>query len=123
MDFLPVEIVDGRLTSELGPLDKDSLTADHHSSGERPVLEIMVRPDCIECLPDAGGDGVILDREFRGAFYQYRVRLPSGNKVSCLMSHIAEMPVGAPVSVRLRDGHRARLFADGRLVEASGVCD
>ena len=123
VDFLPVEIVDGRLTSELGPLDKDSLPADHHSSGKRPVLEIMVRPDCIECLPDAGGDGVILDREFRGAFYQYRVRLASGNKVSCLMSHIAEMPVGAPVSVRLRDGHRARLFADGRLVEAPGVCD
>jgi iron(III) transport system ATP-binding protein len=123
VDFLPVEIVDGRLTSELGPLDEDSLPADHHNSGERPILEIMVRPDCIECLPDADGDAVIVDREFRGAFYQYRVRLTSGNMVSCLMSHIAEMPVGAPVSVRLRDGHRARLFADGRLVEASGVCD
>lgn len=122
VDFLPVDVIDGRLTSELGPLGHISVPADQSSDGERPVLEFMIRPDCIECFPDANGGAVITDREFRGAFYLYRVRLASGTQVSCLMSHIAEFSVGDSVSVRLRDGHRARLFANGRLVESSEVC-
>ena len=79
----------------------------------------MVRPDCLECYPDDDGRGVVVGREFQGAFYQYRVRLPSGREVRCLMSHIAEYPVGAAVSLRLREGHRARLFVDGRLAGAA----
>ena len=117
--FLPVEVGDGVLTCELGTMGIDALPASHRGWGERPMLEVMVRPDCIECLPDADGNAVVIDREFRGAFYLYRVRLASGYQVSSLMSHITELPVGAPVGVRLRHGHRARLFADGRLVEAA----
>ena len=122
VDFLPVAVIDGRLTSELGPLGNISMPADRFGDGERAQLEFMIRPDCIECSPDADGGAVIIDREFRGAFYLYRVRLASGTQVSCLMPHIVELYVGDPVSVRLRDGHRARLFASGRLVEASEVC-
>lgn len=122
VDFLPVDVIDGRLTSELGPLGHISGAADRFGDGGRPELEFMIRPDCIECSEDADGGAVIIDREFRGAFYLYRVRLASGTQVSCLMSHIVEFSVGDSVSVRLRDGHRARLFANGRLVEASEVC-
>ena len=122
VDFLPVDVVDERLTSELGPLGQISIAAARFGNGERPELEFMIRPDCIECIPDADGGAVIIDREFRGAFYLYRVRLASGTQVSCLMSHIVELSVGDPVSVRLRDGHRARLFANGRLVEAGELC-
>lgn len=122
VDFLPVDVVDGRLTSELGPLGHISVRAGRFGEGEHPQLEFMIRPDCIECSQDADGGAVIIDREFRGAFYLYRVRLASGTQVSSLMSHIAEFSVGDSVSVRLRDGHRARLFANGRLVEASEVC-
>ena len=75
----------------------------------------MVRPDCIECYPDGDGAGVISGREFQGAFYLYWVRLPSGQEVRCLLSHIAEYPVGAAVSLRLREGHQGRLFRDGSL--------
>ena len=123
VDFLPAHVINGRLTSELGPLGRISAPAGWSGDGERPVLEFMIRPDCVECSPDAEGGAVIIDREFRGAFYLYRVRLASGTRVSCLMSHIVELSVGDPVSVRLRVGHRARLFANGRLVEAGEVCD
>ena len=116
VDFLPVDMVDGNLASELGPLGEDFQSAD---LAQLPNLEIMVRPDCIECLPDVGGNAVIVEREFRGAFYLYRVQMPSGSQVRCLMSHIVEMSVGMPVSVRLRNGHRARLFTDGSLVEST----
>ena len=121
VDFLPVDVIDGKLTSELGPPGHISVPADWFGEEERPELEFMIRPDCIECSPDAGGGAVIIDREFRGAFYLYRVRLASGTQVSSLMPHIVEISVGDAVSVRLRDGHRARLFANGRLVEPGGV--
>ena len=122
VDFLPVEIVDGTLTSELGPLANGSMLPGELNGCELLELEFMIRPDCIECSPDADGGAVIVDREFLGAFYLYRVRLASGTHVSCLMSHITEFSVGDPVSVRLRPGHRARLFANGRLVQAAGEC-
>ena len=122
VDFLPVQMINGTLTSELGPLGHITIPADRFGDRERPELEFMIRPDCIECSADSDSGAVIVDREFRGAFYLYRVRLASGTQVSCLMSHIVEFSVGDPVSVRLRDGHRARLFANGRLVEVGEVC-
>ena len=122
VDFLPVDIVDGVLVSELGSLGREYLSDCHRVSDESHALEFMVRPDCLECLPEDMGNAVIVEREFRGAFYLYRVRLASGSRVSCLMPHVVELPVGAPVSVRLRDGHQARLFAEGRLVDTDGVC-
>ena len=135
-DFLPVRQENGRLTTELGPLDPGGNDGRFHCSlpGNAPDgrpdtlpaaagwadgadgrLELMVRPDCVECYPDAAGPGVIAGREFRGAFYLYRVRLPSGQEVRSLISHIAEYPIGAAVSLRLRDGHQARLFVNGML--------
>ena len=130
-DFLPVRWEDGRMVTELGPLDGDGgrdggaagMSADLGdglpSGADGGVgdggLELMVRPDCIECYPDGDGVGVISGREFQGAFYLYWVRLPSGQEVRCLLSHIAEYPVGAAVSLRLREGHQGRLFRDGSL--------
>ncbi len=129
VDFVPMRFSEGRLTSELGPLDWSSDDADEsHACGapEFPSpdfaayasddsLELMVRPDCLDCYLDDDGNGVIVEREFQGAFYLYRVRLSSGMEVRSLLSHIAEYPVGARVSLRLREGHRARLFVNGRL--------
>ena len=129
VDFLPASVADGQLTCELGKLDRDSdvsedgccessfpASANVAAGGlAREQLEVMFRPDCLECYPDDKGQGLIVEREFQGAFYQYRVRLSSGREVRCLMSHIAEYPVGGSVSLRLREGHRARLFVNGRL--------
>ena len=74
----------------------------------------MVRPDCLECFPSDQGQGTITGREFRGPFYLYRVALPSGHSVRCLLSHIDDLPVGTTVSVGLREGHSLRPFMDGR---------
>ena len=122
VDFLPVSIEDGTMLTELGPIDPPLVPSHHSGNDAGASLEIMVRPDCLECYSDGDGDAVIVEREFRGAFYLYRLRLPSGTHVRCLMSHIFEFPVGASVSVRLREGHQTRLFADGRLVDASVTC-
>jgi len=58
----------------------------------------------------------VVEKEFRGAFYLYRVELPSGATVRCLLSHTADYPVGANVSVSLREGHHLRPFVGDRLV-------
>ena len=123
VDFLPVSIQDGRFISELG---ETHLPADAVGAPELSDVELMVRPDCLQCDPesDPNGDacGMIVGREFRGAFYLYRVRLPSGTEVGSLMSHITDFPLGTRVSVRLREGHRARLFVNGQLADLGSHC-
>ena len=107
VDFLPARWEAGRLVTPVGTAELPGCPA---AAG---LLEVMVRPDCLDCYPSAQGEGVIADREFRGAFYLYRVALASGEVVRCLRSHTEEYPVGAKVTVKVRDGHALRPFVDG----------
>ena len=129
VNFLPVAIVNGEMTSEFGKVNAiGSVDSRFISSGDHNYLaeeagdgdlELMVRPDCIECLPSVDGPGEIVTREFQGPFYLYGVRIRSGQLVHSLMSHTTELPVGTAVSPRLRDGHGMRLFVDGALANFS----
>lgn len=126
VDFLPANHDSGRLNTEVGSIEwpgewpelQAEALAGVNSDGNSP-LEVMVRPDCLDCRPAADGTGVVIDREFRGAFYLYRVQLPSGAMVRCLLSHTAEFELGASVSVSLREGHHLRPFMGDRLVAVS----
>ena len=112
-DFLPAEATGGSIESEIGAVP-------HPSGADGPArLEVMVRPDCIECIPCEDGTGTIVHREFRGAFHMYRVALESGATVRCLLSHTQDYPVGTRVEVRLRNGHSFLPFADGVALSAS----
>ena len=124
VDFLPASHDNGILHTEVGSvpwpemelgtladLNQNGFNSNGHSQ-----IEVMVRPDCLDCFPAEDGDGVVVEREFRGAFYLYRVKLASGATVRCLLSHTAEYPLGASVSVSLRDGHHLRPFIGDRLV-------
>ena len=77
-------------------------------------LQVMIRPDCVDIIPDEHGNGSILRRDFRGAFYLYTVALPSGQPVQALKSHIAPLPEGARVRAFIRPGHRLLPFIDGQ---------
>ena len=130
VDFLPARQDDGRLVTEIGAVDwrrdwpelaapevggsNGPASALDNVDAEVPQLEVMVRPDCLDCRAVDGGAGVILEREFRGSFYLYRVGLPSGDTVRCLVSHTTEYPVGANVDVTLRDGHNLRPFVNNQ---------
>lgn len=119
VDFLPARHESGRLHTEVGSIDWPELQLedlDGKNGNSNSQLEVMVRPDCLDCLPAEDGRGVVVEREFRGAFYLYRVRLPSGATVRCLLSHTTEYPLGASVTVSLRDGHHLRPFVGDRLV-------
>ena len=119
VDFLSASHSDGTLKTEVGsvawPEIQSDVLAEIGSNGHNQI-EVMVRPDCLDCLPAEDGGGVVVEKEFRGAFYLYRVELPSGATVRCLLSHTADYPVGANVSVSLREGHHLRPFVGDRLV-------
>jgi iron(III) transport system ATP-binding protein len=110
VDFLPAWQDQDQLMTEVGSAVWDGSHADDVQ------VEVMMRPDCLNFHPADDGQGVITSREFRGAFYMYRVSLPSGNTVRCLLPHTFEYPLGSKGNVVLRDGHSLRPFVDGRAV-------
>jgi iron(III) transport system ATP-binding protein len=119
VDFLPASHENGLLHTEVGSVawpEMESISPTDVSTNGHSNIEVMVRPDCLDCRPSENGGGVVIEREFRGAFYLYRVELASGATVRCLLSHTAEYPLGASVSVSLRDGHHLRPFVEDRLV-------
>jgi iron(III) transport system ATP-binding protein len=114
-DFIPANVQAGALRTEAGWLQQpDGLT-------EGSSAEVMVRPDDVSCRPSERGQGRILARFFQGAFYLYRVLLPSGGVVHCLQSHTQEFPVGTQVEVRLDPGHALRCFVNGRALASPPV--
>ena len=110
VDFLPARRAGERLMTEVGSTDWPRACSSDQD------LEVMVRPDCLDCYPSDQGQGVITEREFRGGFYQYRVALPSGHTVRCFLDHTAEYSVGTKVRVALRPGHILRPFVAERAV-------
>lgn len=121
VDFIPAWRHDGRLVTEVGSVSWPDGTGPlgppfQFDVPAGDILEVMVRPDCLNCVPSRQGQGTIASREFRGPFYLYRVALPSGHSVRCLLSHINDLPVGATVSVDLRHGHSLKPFSEGRAV-------
>ena len=122
VDFLPAKHDNGALHTEVGSIDWPEIDAaalaESYPDGHTQI-EMMVRPDCLDCQPADNGTGVVVEREFRGAFYLYRVELPSGATVRCLLSHTLEYPLGTNVSVTLREGHHLRPFVDDQLVTVS----
>ena len=112
VDFVPGRQQEGRIETPIGA------TEWHGEAQLEGVLEAMTRPDCIECIPSEEGNGTIVEREFRGAFYLYWIALDCGATVRSLLSHIAEHKVGARVTARVRSGHSLRPFLDGAALGA-----
>jgi iron(III) transport system ATP-binding protein len=109
VDFISGSQLKGQLVSEIGSINYSN---DVHKDD---ILEVMTRPDCIECVPNEAGSCLIASREFRGAFYMYNVELPSGNTIRCLLSHTQEYNIGDRVDVVLRHSHSLLPFKNGVL--------
>ena len=81
---------------------------------EHKVLQVMVRPDCMDIIPDDTGDSVVSGREFMGAFHMYAVALASGQRVQVMKSHVENVEPGSRVRTILREGHKLLPFVDGQ---------
>ena len=147
VDFLPAWYQDGQLMTEVGSVEWSAVSppalpielgsnrttvagvngADPEIEFRNQEIEVMVRPDCLDCFPSKtrqgtngqanNPQGVIVEREFRGSFYLYRVALSSGRTVRCLVPHTAEFPIGEEVEVALRQGHELRPFREQRALD------
>ncbi len=101
-DFLPAAVTPAGLETEIGLLPP----ADAIRPGQ--VVDVMTRPHDLALRPAGPGvvaHGVVEAAEFIGDNWQYRVRLPSGRSVRCLMPHTGLYAAGTPVQVVLSADH------------------
>ena len=113
-DFLPAWPNGPYLASEIGQIPwPDSAPSPWP---QRRDLQIMARPDCLDIAPDDHGGGVIVQRDFLGAFYLYTVELASGRRVRALKSHVERLEPGTRVRVCVQPGHTLLPFSHGQAI-------
>ena len=94
-NFLPGRLRDDRVETRLG-----SFGAVGAGPAGRETVEALVRPELLELLPDGGGRGEVVDRQFRGHDVFYRVRLDDGTLLLSQRPSTERVPLGARVSIR-----------------------
>ncbi len=114
-DFVEVTAAAGRLEGELG-----SVTAPPGTRVANGPVEAMVRPDDVTFEVDPAGDASVIDAEFRGSAWTYRLRLGSGRTVRSTRSHLVTVPTGTRVRASLVPGHVPVVIADGSQPGAVG---
>ena len=107
-DFLPAWQDGDFLASEVGQMPWPPSWPTPWPSNQK--LQVMMRPDCVDIVPDENGSGLVVGREFLGAFNLYFVELPSGNRVRVMASHIVHLDAGTRVRIFPREGHRLLPF-------------
>ncbi len=96
-DFIPATVRrDGCADTELGTLRVESPAGRLLES--KPAL-ILVRPDDLDLTPDAGGQGRVAAREFRGDHIILEVELDSGARIRARTRSYSTLPAGVRVRV------------------------
>ena len=114
-DFINANLTGSTIESPVGTMECPSALLSNRDSG----LEVMVRPDCLDCFPSNDEPtGTIEAKEFRGAFYLYSVRLFTGETVRCLLSHTDDFPLGLQVKLTLRHEHGLKAFSQGQSLDS-----
>ncbi len=96
-DFIPATVRrDGCADTELGTLRVESPAG---RLLERKPAIILVRPDDLDLTPDAGGQGKVAAREFRGDHIILEVELDSGARIRSRTRSYSTLPAGVRVRV------------------------
>ena len=104
-DFLRGQTANGGVKTELGLLRQPS------SLAPDTAVEVALRADDVDFRATSnGGNAIISDRFFRGAFNVYRLRLDSGQIVHAYKDHTTIMPAGQRVDVHISAGHPLSVF-------------
>ncbi len=111
-DFLPGTVQNNGIQTELG-LIPQKLNIPENSS-----VEIALRADDVDFDQSDHPNALVLARFFRGAHYQYRLRLTSGNLVHAFKSHTQLIPPGTSVRAFISAEHQVTIFHNGLAVEA-----
>ncbi len=102
LNLLAARMADGRAQTPLGSFAAEGANGDVD-------VEVLVRPELLELVPDEHGEGEVVAREFRGHDVFYRVRLRDGTTVCSQRPSTEHVPLGARVTVRAHQGRVAVL--------------
>jgi len=95
-DFLSGEVRGDRVVTELGPL---AWSADHDGYADGAQVDLLVRLDDLQLVPDPKGESVVVAREFRGDEVILSVKAPSGSVLRCRRHHYSTIPTGSRVRI------------------------
>jgi iron(III) transport system ATP-binding protein len=68
------------------------------------AADVLVRPELLELIPDPGGEGEVVARQFRGHDVFYEVRLDDGTTVFSQRPSNEHVPLGVRVALRAHQG-------------------
>jgi iron(III) transport system ATP-binding protein len=74
------------------------------------TVEIALRPDDVQLVPDAAGSARIVERHYQGVLNLYRAQLPSGQVIHSFQAHTLALPPGAAMRAVLEPGHTLTCF-------------
>jgi iron(III) transport system ATP-binding protein len=103
-DFLTGEMTPDGVHTAIGSLRQKVDVAGSN------LIEIALRADDVDFQPHADGNGVILERFFRGAFNVYRLRLDSGEVVHALKEHTELIAPGTRIKAYISTKHDLAVF-------------
>jgi iron(III) transport system ATP-binding protein len=109
-DFLPGEVTSLGVQTQLGMLPQSLPLANG------TTVEVAIRPDDLRVLPDAGGNGRIVSRQFVGIAFVYEVRLDDGTLIHSWQPHENSLAEGTAVSVRFAAPHDLPCFHQNHIV-------
>ena len=94
--------VRGRLAGDQVETPVGSFAVTPNGHGE--AVDVLIRPERLELLPDSCGSGEVVDRQFRGHDVFYRVRLPDGTVLVSQRPSTEIVALGERVLVRAHGG-------------------
>lgn len=104
--FIEGRLHDQKIETGIGTLDAATLEGYDAVYDNAPV-DVLVRPDDVRATPANGhnSDGYVLQRQYVGPSFIYRVELDSGEIVHCLHNHVESFQTNQRVSVELVADH------------------
>ncbi len=104
--FLPGRVRGDLVETPLGTLSTTQLNGPVHAY-DGAKIDVLVRPDDLEARPvDEGvADGHIVNRQYNGPSFVYRVQVETGEVVRCLHNHVEAFEHDQPVGVDIVADH------------------
>ncbi|MEF8783532.1 MAG: ABC transporter ATP-binding protein [Haloarculaceae archaeon] len=104
--FLTGRVRGDIVETPLGTLSTDRINGPVEAyDGAR--IDVLVRPDDLQATPapEAAADGRVVNRQYNGPAFIYRVELTAGGVVRCHHNHVETFEHGQPVAVEIVADH------------------
>lgn len=99
-DFVDGTVGEGLVHSSFGSFSLDN--GEHIRARQ---VELMVRPDDVDFVPDPAGQATVTEARFLGASVLYRLQFADGRTIHAIRPSAEVTPVGSRVSVKVDASH------------------